>query len=198
MVRPIPSQACSYEDPLLTSHSFFDCCRASAGRARTVRTGPSQFDAPSSTSAPSYKLPEDRKPRVGDEEEYSDQEGGVEIVDMADLETLDVMAPTALRRDREVKKEKKVNKEALAEKRGKGKSDALTRGEFPIKTLARGLLCLLRADLGLSNRFPFASQERTGRQCDAFLDRLAHLHRRDRLQAGLEKRGRHDARIAQR
>lgn len=96
-----------------------------AGRSRSsaVRTGPSQFDAPSSTTAPSYKLPEDRKPRVGDEEEYSDQEAGVEIVDMADLETLDVMAPTALRREREVKKEPKPK-----EIKSKSKSTALARG----------------------------------------------------------------------
>ncbi|CDZ96869.1 DNA-directed RNA polymerase III subunit [Phaffia rhodozyma] len=64
-----------------------------------VRTGHSAGSMLEPGQAPVYKLPEDRKPNLEGEEEYSDQEQGVEIVDMGHLESLDVLAPKGLKRD---------------------------------------------------------------------------------------------------
>lgn len=61
-----------------------------------------------------YKLPEDRKADVDLDEQYSDPEAGVEIVDMANLGSLDVMAPRGLPKQVERKK-------IRTKKRGEGR-----------------------------------------------------------------------------
>ncbi|KAL7414720.1 RNA polymerase III RPC4-domain-containing protein [Mrakia frigida] len=62
------------------------------------------------------RLPEDRKVDMDDGEQYSDQEGGIEIVDMADMETLDIMAPRGLPKEKEAVERKKKTKKKIVKK----------------------------------------------------------------------------------
>lgn len=60
---------------------------------------------------------------MDDGEEYSDQEGGVEIVDMADMETLDVMAPRGLPKEVEKKKKAKPKKKVIKKSESSDEED---------------------------------------------------------------------------
>ena len=79
-------------------------------------------------SGATVRLPEDRKVDMDDGEQYSDQEGGIEIVDMADMETLDIMAPRGLPKEKEaVEKKKKLKKKVVKKSES---SDEEDNGEY--------------------------------------------------------------------
>ena len=95
-----------------------------------VRTGPGP-SAGSSMIGANVKLPEDRKVDMDGGEQYSDQEGGVEIVDMGDMESLDVMAPRGLPKIAEKKKKVKtkkrvVKKQDTSDEEDNGQSDPVS------------------------------------------------------------------------
>lgn len=82
-----------------------------------VRTGPGPSASAMGSTLGSVALPEDRKQDVDGGEQYSDQEGGVEIVDMGDMESLDVMAPRGLPKIAEKKKKVKTKKKVVKKER---------------------------------------------------------------------------------
>ena len=62
-----------------------------------------------------------------DEQVYSDQEDGVEIVDIEKVRLMDWMAPESLKKERDGKDRKKVKKE---EKDVKGKGESCSYGLY--------------------------------------------------------------------
>jgi hypothetical protein len=103
--------------------------RPSAAIVRSGPAGSTSGPAQGSSSALSnYKLPEDRKADVELDEQYSDQDAGVEVVDMANLGSLDVMAPRGLPKQVDRRKLKTKKKSDLARVKTEDGSD---EGESP-------------------------------------------------------------------
>lgn len=85
------------------------------------------------TTAPSLK--KEKEKEVPEEEEYSDPDDGVEIVDMENVRQMDWMAPESLRKERESGKKKgpkvkKEEREARVDLKQKGTSIALFAPEM--------------------------------------------------------------------
>ena len=104
----------------------------------------------SAGTGPSVSLPEDRKVDLDGGEQYSDQEGGVEIVDMGDMESLDVMAPRGLPKIPEKKKKIKTKKKVVKKADSSDEEmDAGQLNEHTSPSLLGWTLALTRCSLTL-------------------------------------------------
>lgn len=65
---------------------------------------------------------ESKEMQEEEEQVYSDQEDGVEIVDIEKVRLMDWMAPESLKRERDAKDRRKVKKEEKKDVKGKGES----------------------------------------------------------------------------
>lgn len=73
------------------------------------------------------KRAEESKAEEDEEQVYSDQEDGVEIVDIEKVRMMDWMAPESLKRERDAKHKKKAKKE---DAKGKGKPHSISSAIF--------------------------------------------------------------------